>query len=84
MFGPLYVFLTDDAEVFREECSYYYPIKNYVNALGGHWGFVECSYDENFPAYCVEYNSTDGRKLKLTVTAIGGKYPPDISHTISS
>ena len=74
----------DTFDDFKETCSFYYAIKSYVEALGGHWHFIECLYDPAYPAYQVTYISVDKRKVTLTVLARGGKYPPDISHTFST
>lgn len=83
MIELVFDFFTDEPNVFRDKCGFYYPIKAYVSSLGGHWSFRECWYDASFPAYRVLYSSTDKKKMELTITALGGKYPPDISHTIS-
>ncbi len=77
-------YLIDTFDEFKETCSFYYAIKSYVESLSGHWHFVNCLYDPSYPAYRITYTSVDKRKLTLTVLALGGKYPPDISHTFST
>ena len=74
---------TSDPKYFADRCSFYRPTKEFVESLGGHWHFISCEYDPEYPAYRVEYSSLDGRRMHLTVLAVGGKYPPDITFSIS-
>lgn len=82
MNDPLYEFLTDDKAEYRYECGFYAEIVLYVRGIPGAWAFDSCYCDDERAAYMVIYRDLRSKRI-LTVTAVGGKYPPTLAYSIS-
>lgn len=82
MNDPLYSHFTDDWFEFRYECSFSLEIRDYVKGIPGFWHFASGWRDDDRAAYMAIFlDRTAGKEL--TVTAVGGKYPPTLAYSIS-